>query len=94
MLQVVRAAVLDLMTNMMAANSAFVQSCLQVLLFSMLPPPAPPAPVDAAQLGTAWQPSEQAVEVQGQVLGAMEKVRGGDATVAAELQHAWCTAQQ
>ena len=84
----VRAAALDAYVNLMVANAAFVTSCLQALLFSLLPPPgAPPAaaglPPD--EPGAPWQPGARALEVQGQVLGALERALALIPTLPAQL---------
>jgi hypothetical protein len=68
----VRCATLELMVHIMVANAAFIQSCLKVLLFSLLPPPALPA---QEQLGSAWAPDFAHLKTQDQVVGALEKVR-------------------
>lgn len=71
-MQDVRGATLELMVHIMVANAAFIQSCLKVLLFSLLPPPALPA---QEQLGSAWAPDPAHLKVQDQVVAALEKVR-------------------
>lgn len=72
-LQVLRLAVLDLVTHMVVANGALVQSCLQTLVYSLLPPPGPPLP--DPNPGEAWQPAEGQAQVQDEVVAAAEKVR-------------------
>lgn len=76
--QELRAALLRLVTVLVVANSALVPLCLRVLAAGLQPPPAPPAaslPQPAAGGAAAqWQPSAEAVEVQGEVVAALEKV--------------------
>ena len=71
----VRAAALELLTHLVVANGALVQSCLQTLVYSLLPPPGPPQP--DALAGRAWQPSEEEAAIQDEVLAATEKVGEG-----------------
>ena len=71
-MQNVRDAVLELVSNLVVANSAFTHTCLQLLVHSFLPPPGPPVPdLDSG----AWSPPEGAVDVQLAVLSTLEKVR-------------------
>jgi hypothetical protein len=70
---VLRLAVLDLVTHMVVANGALVQSCLQTLVYSLLPPPGPPLPDPTP--GEAWQPAAGQAQVQDEVVAAAEKVR-------------------
>lgn len=72
--QELRASVLDFVTNLVVANTAFVHTCLQVLVYSFLPPPAPPPPVDPADAGKLWQPSAREAEVQAAVIAALDRV--------------------
>jgi len=72
--QEVRSAVLELVGNLVVVNSAFTHTCLQLLVYSFLPPPSPPAP-DAGQ--GQWQPSEEELDIQATVLSALNKVRRG-----------------
>jgi hypothetical protein len=72
--QEVCAALLDALVNLMVANGAFLNNCLQAMLFSLLPPPGVAPAQDVP--GAAWAPSAHGLEVQGQVLDALEKVRG------------------
>ncbi|GBF88999.1 hypothetical protein Rsub_01498 [Raphidocelis subcapitata] len=67
----VRAALLDALVNLMVANGAFTHNCLQALLFSLLPPPGAAAAAD--EPGAEWAPAAAALEVQGEVLCAIEK---------------------
>ena len=69
----VRQGVLDLMVQMMVSNSSFTPSCLQVLMFSLLPPPAPPV---AEEPGTPWVPVPEDLAIQDEVVGALNKVGG------------------
>lgn len=71
--QEVRSAVLELVGNLVVVNSAFTHTCLQLLVYSFLPPPSPPQP-DAGQ--GEWQPSEEELTIQASVLNALNKVRG------------------
>jgi len=73
--QDVRAALLEALVNLMVANHAFMHNCMQAMLFSLLPPPGVAAAPDAA--GAGWEPTALALEVQGQVLDAVSKVRFG-----------------
>lgn len=69
--QEVRSAVLELVSNLVVVNSAFTHTCLQLLVYSFLPPPAPPLP-DAGQ--GKWQPSQEDLSIQATVLNALNKV--------------------
>ncbi|GAX81547.1 hypothetical protein CEUSTIGMA_g8975.t1 [Chlamydomonas eustigma] len=69
--QVVRAAVLEFVANIVVSNSAFTHSCLQLLVYSFLPPPSPPAPeLDQGE----WIIPEDARLIQTVVLGTLEKI--------------------
>lgn len=70
--QDVRAALLEALVNLMVANAAFKHNCLQAMLFSLLPPPGAAAGPD--EPGAEWVPAAAALEVQGEVLEAIEKV--------------------
>lgn len=70
--QMVRSAVLDLVGNLVVANTAFTHTCLHLLVLNFLPPPATPPP--EANLGS-WKPAEEETMVQSAVLGALTKVR-------------------
>jgi hypothetical protein len=48
----------------------------QVLIFNLLPPPGSP-PLQPDERGAAWSVPPLAVEVQAQVVDAMERVSGG-----------------
>lgn len=67
-----RGALLDLITHLVVANGALVQSCLQTLVYGLLPPPAPPQP--DARAGQAWQPEPPEAAVQDEVLAAAMRV--------------------
>uniref|UniRef100_A0A7S3QYM0 Uncharacterized protein n=1 Tax=Dunaliella tertiolecta TaxID=3047 RepID=A0A7S3QYM0_DUNTE len=67
----VRCAVLELVGNLVVVNSAFTHTCLQLLVYSFLPPPSPPQP-DAGQ--GEWQPSQQELNIQASVLNALNKM--------------------
>lgn len=72
-MQALRLALLDWMTHAVVANGALVQTCLQTLVYSLLPPPGPPLP--DPNPGEAWQASEAQALIQDEVLAAAEKVR-------------------
>eukprot|EP00879_Flechtneria_rotunda_P029703 GHRR01032144.1.p1 GENE.GHRR01032144.1~~GHRR01032144.1.p1 ORF type:complete len:194 (+),score=57.72 GHRR01032144.1:208-789(+) len=69
----VRGAVLELTVELIVASSTFIPNCLQVLIYSLLPPPGSP-PLQPDQRGKAWSPPPLAVEVQEQVVNAVEQV--------------------
>ena len=71
-MQIVCEAVLEFICNLVVANAAFTHTCLQLLVYSFLPPPKPPKP--GAEEGE-WKMSEEAAVVQAAVLSALEKVR-------------------
>jgi hypothetical protein len=66
-------ALLDWVTHVVVANGALVQSCLQTLVYSLLPPPGPPQP--DPNPGEAWRPQAGQELVQDAVLEATEQVR-------------------
>ncbi|KAF6257096.1 RNA polymerase I-specific transcription initiation factor RRN3-domain-containing protein [Scenedesmus sp. NREL 46B-D3] len=68
----VRGAVLDLVVELVVSSSTFIPNCMQVLIFNLLPPPGSP-PLQPDERGTAWSPPPLAVEVQAQVVDAMER---------------------
>ncbi|MEW5303167.1 MAG: hypothetical protein WDW36_005886 [Sanguina aurantia] len=68
--QAVRDALVGVISNLVVANTAFVHTCLQMLVGSFTPPASPPIP--EADLGP-WVPSEQEVAVQACVLQALSK---------------------
>jgi RNA polymerase I-specific transcription initiation factor RRN3 len=70
--QIVRVSVLDLIGNLVVSNVAFTHTCLQLLVYSFLPPPSPPVPDE--DIG-AWVISDDAAIVQAAVLSTLEKVR-------------------
>ncbi|PRW34096.1 RNA polymerase I-specific transcription initiation factor RRN3-like [Chlorella sorokiniana] len=70
--QALRLALLDWVGHVVVANGALVQSCLQTLVYSLLPPPGPPLP--DPNPGEAWQPAEGQTAIQDEVLAATEKV--------------------
>ena len=60
---------------MVVANSALVPVCLRVLVLAMQPPPAHPKPVDDGAVPLdAWQPASELVEIQSEVIAALDKV--------------------
>ncbi len=73
-MQNVREAVLDLVANLVVANAAFTHTCLQLLVYSFLPPPSPPGQ-DEDQ--GEWKIDDDAAEVQAAVLATLEKVGAG-----------------
>lgn len=81
LLQAVRAEVLNLIVHLMVGSSALLNSCLLMLVQNMLPPHgwagAASDKAAGSAAGAAWAPSAQAVEVQGQLVGALQRVRGG-----------------
>ncbi|KAI3426053.1 hypothetical protein D9Q98_008021 [Chlorella vulgaris] len=70
--QELRVALLDWVTHVVVANGALVQSCLQTLVYSLLPPPGPPQP--DPNPGEAWRPQAGQELVQDAVLEATEQV--------------------
>lgn len=75
--QALRLALLDWMTHAVVAHGALVQTCLQTLAYSLLPPPGPPLP--DPNPGEPWQPAPAQAAIQDEVLAAAEKVGGGGA---------------
>jgi hypothetical protein len=71
-LQIVRGAVLDLIGTLVVANAVFTHTCLQLLVYNFIPPPAPPSP-DSEQ--GEWRVTEEARSVQESVLSTLEKAR-------------------
>ncbi|KAK9901703.1 hypothetical protein WJX75_009400 [Coccomyxa subellipsoidea] len=72
-----RAALLRLVTHLVVANSSLVPLCLRVLAMGLQPPPTPPvqlAPGETVASSEQWEPSPEIVEIQGQVIAALEKV--------------------
>ena len=67
-------AVLELVGNLVVANAAFTHTCLQLLVYSFLPPPGPPPPAEASQ--GEWALSAEAAAVQAAVITTLEQVRG------------------
>lgn len=60
---------------MVVANSALVPVCLRVLVLAMQPPPAPPKPEEEGAVPRdAWQPASGVVEIQSEVIAALDKV--------------------
>lgn len=72
--QALRLALLDWLCHVVVANGALVQTCLQMLAYSLLPPPGPPLPDPSP--GEAWQPVAAQAAIQDEVLAATEKVGG------------------
>ncbi len=72
--QGVRTALLRLLIHMVVANSALVPLCLRILVQAMQPPSAPPKQGEAAVALAAWQPATDTVEIQSEVIAALEKV--------------------
>jgi hypothetical protein len=72
--QELRQALLELQTNLMVANSTFMHTSLQIMVFSLLPPPGPPPGPTA---GERWQPSPEALAVQEEVLQELIRVSAG-----------------
>ena len=74
-LQGVRTALLRLLIHMVVANSALVPLCLRVLVLAMQAPSGPlKQNEEAAVTLAAWQPAPDTVEIQGEVIAALEKV--------------------
>lgn len=71
--QSLRLALLDWVVHVVVANGALVQTCLQTLVYSLLPPPGPPLP--DPNPGEAWAPSPEQSAIQDEVLAATQKVR-------------------
>lgn len=92
-MQDLRAALLRLVTHLVAANSSLVPLCLRVLAMGLQPPPTPPvqlAPGEPLVSSEQWEPSPEIVEIQGQVIAALEKVIALGHPVAALLFVAMC----
>jgi len=97
--QDVRAALLDLLINIMVTNSSFINSCLQMLTQSMLPPlglpldELDPSSSTTSQPGDPWQPNQQASGIQDQVVAALQRVRGSPHAcchlIVSELDLSW-----
>jgi hypothetical protein len=92
--QELRAALLRLVTVLVVANSALVPLCLRVLAAGLQPPPAPPTalqsqPAAGGAAAQQWEPSAEAVEIQGEVVAALEKVGPLDVHFQT-MQHACC----
>ncbi|WIA18820.1 hypothetical protein OEZ85_003501 [Tetradesmus obliquus] len=68
----VRAAVLNLVVELVVSSSTFIPNCMQVLIFNLLPPPGSP-PLQPDERGAAWSAPPLAVEVQAQLVDAMER---------------------
>ena len=71
--QALRLALLDWISHVVVANGALVQTCLQTLVYSLLPPPGPPLPDPYA--GEAWRAAEAQATIQDEVVAVTEKVR-------------------
>jgi hypothetical protein len=77
-LQDLRAALLRLVTHVVVANSALVPLCLRVLTMGLQPPPAAPVqplPCTSPSALPEWVPSPEVLDIQGQVIEALAKVR-------------------
>ena len=73
--QGVRTALLRLLIHMVVANSALVPLCLRVLVLAMQPPSVPSKKDEEAAVAlAAWQPAASIVEIQSEVIAALEKV--------------------
>jgi len=78
-MQDLRASLLKLITHLVVANSALVPLCLRVLAMGLQPPltgPTQPLPAEGAISAPSqeWEPTPELVEIQGQVIAALEKV--------------------
>ncbi len=73
--QALRAGLLDWVCHVVVANGALVQTVLQTLVYSLLPPPGPPLP--DPNPGEAWEPQPGQAAVQDEVVAALEKVGTG-----------------
>lgn len=67
-----REAILEFITHITVANGALVHSCLQCLVYSLVPPPGPPVP--DPNPGQSWKPTPEEAAIQAQVVEALEKV--------------------
>lgn len=74
-LQALRLALLDWVCHVVVANGALVQTVLQTLVYSLLPPPGPPLP--DPNPGEAWVPQPAQAAIQDEVVAAAEKVGHG-----------------
>ncbi|KAG2498036.1 hypothetical protein HYH03_003797 [Edaphochlamys debaryana] len=80
------AAVLDFTRNLVVANSAFTHTCLQLIVYSFTPPPAPPNPSDPSQDPHGpWRPSEAALGVHASLLGVLSRLLGLIPTAATNM---------
>ncbi|KAL4436668.1 hypothetical protein ABPG75_003807 [Micractinium tetrahymenae] len=70
--QALRLALLDWVCHVVVANGALVQTALQTLVYSLLPPPGPPLPDPCP--GEEWAPQPAQAAVQDEVVAATEKV--------------------
>ncbi|KXZ57030.1 hypothetical protein GPECTOR_1g930 [Gonium pectorale] len=74
---VVLSAVLEFTRNLVVANSAFTHTCLQLIVYSFTPPPAPPNPTDPSQDPHGpWRPSDQALGVHEALHSVLSRVMG------------------
>eukprot|EP00798_Chlamydomonas_sp_ICE-L_P000589 gene589-2011_t len=70
----VQNAVVELVTSLVVANAAFTHTCLQMLIFSFLPPPGSHANGGDNEGNGTWEQTHEAVAAHAVVLGAMQKV--------------------
>lgn len=68
----VREAILAFVCHAVASNGAFIQSCLHILVYSLVAPPGPPSP--DPNPGESWLPIERDVVVQDSVIAATKRV--------------------
>ena len=66
---------LEFVSHLVVANTAFIHACLQLLVYSLTPPPT--APIEGADHGP-WKPSEHDLSVQATVLQALNRVSRGE----------------
>jgi RNA polymerase I-specific transcription initiation factor RRN3 len=67
--------VLEFSCNLVVANAAFAHTCIQLLIYSLTPPPGPRDPNDPSQDPHGpWQPSQHAAAVHQAVLEALTRV--------------------
>lgn len=66
---------LNFICNLVVANSVFTHTCMQLLVYSFIPPPGFALSGDTSlDLDGPWWPSEQAMLVQQAVLPAVNRV--------------------
>jgi hypothetical protein len=68
---IVRTRLLELVINLILANATFANTCFNLLVFNLTPPPAPPAP---EQQAGPWSPPESQTHVQDIIIHSIEHI--------------------